>query len=117
MVDSEVNIGTFELLRNARFFFAASSGTLGYFLYGFMEPILAFRVKEFNLDQVSIGMFFIIMPIFYIPMSIMVQWVPNGVEKRAILIFAAFISFFANLCAGPSQIFDLPDTIWMMAVG
>ena len=102
MVDSEVNIGTFELLGNARFFFAASSGTLGYFLYGFMEPILAFRVKEFNLDQVSIGMFFIIMPIFYIPMSIMVQWVPNGVEKRAILIFASFISFFANLCAGPS---------------
>ena len=105
MLDSEVEyvrIGTFELLRNPRFFFAASSGTLGYFLYGFMEPILAFRVKEFNMDQVQIGMFFIIMPIFYIPMSVMVQMIPNGVEKRAVLIFSAFLSFFCNLCAGPS---------------
>jgi hypothetical protein len=113
----EVHIGTFELLRHPRFFFGAASGTLGYFLYGFMEPILAFRVGEFQLDQVSIGLFFIIMPMFYIPTSVMVQTVPNGVEKRAILIFACFLSFFGNLCAGPSQIFDLPDTIWMMAVG
>jgi MFS family permease len=70
--DEKINIGTFELLKNARFFFAAASGTLGYFLYGFMEPILAFRVKEFDLDQVSIGLFFIIMPVFYIPTSIVV---------------------------------------------
>jgi MFS-type transporter involved in bile tolerance (Atg22 family) len=100
-----------------RFFFAASSGTLGYFLYGFMEPILAFRVKEFHLDQVNIGLFFIIMPIFYIPTSILVQHVPNGIEKRSILIFSSFLAFFANLCAGPSQIFDLPDTVWMMGIG
>ena len=65
----------------------------------------------------SIGLFFIIMPVFYIPMSIKVQNVPNSVEKRAILILAAFLSFFSNLCAGPSMIFDLPDTIWMMAIG
>jgi len=38
------------LLRNRRFLFAALSATLGYFLYGFMEPILAFRVKDFDLD-------------------------------------------------------------------
>jgi hypothetical protein len=43
--------------------------------------------------------------------------VPNGIEKRAILIFMSFLAFFANLCAGPSQIFDLPDTVWMMAIG
>jgi hypothetical protein len=57
------------------------------------------------------------MPIFYIPMSIMVQKIPNGIEKRAILIVATFLGFIANLCVGPSQIFDLPNTIWMMAVG
>ena len=65
-------IGNLELLMRPNFFFAASSGTLGYFLYGFMEPILAFRVKEFDLNQVQIGLFFIVMPIFYIPMSIYV---------------------------------------------
>jgi hypothetical protein len=111
------NIRTFELLAYPRFFFAAASGALGYFLYGFMEPILAFRVKEFDVDQVMIGLFFIIMPIFYIPMSIMVQKIPNGIEKRAILIVATFLGFIANLCVGPSQHFDLPNTIWMMAIG
>lgn len=44
------SIGTFELLKYPQFTFAALSGTLGYFLYGFMEPILAFRVKEFELS-------------------------------------------------------------------
>ena len=61
-----------DLLCNRRFFFASVSGALGYFLYGFMEPILAFRMKDFNLDQVQIGLFFVVMPIFYIPTSILV---------------------------------------------
>lgn len=43
--EERIIIGTFELLKYPRFFFAALSGTLGYFLYGFMEPILAFRVS------------------------------------------------------------------------
>jgi hypothetical protein len=29
---------------------AGLSATLGYFLYGFIEPILAFRAKDFKLD-------------------------------------------------------------------
>lgn len=65
-------IGTFELLKNPRYFFAATTGALGYFLYDFMPPILAFRLQDFNLSQVEIGLFFIVMPVFYIPVSIMV---------------------------------------------
>lgn len=65
-------IGTFELLCYPKFLFACLSATLGYFLYGFMEPVLAFRANEFNLSQVQIGIFFIIMPIFYIPTSVYV---------------------------------------------
>ena len=110
-------IGTFELLKHPRYFFAATTGALGYFLYDFMPPILAFRLKDFNLTQVEIGLFFIVMPIFYIPISIMVQKVPNGVEKRAIMIIACFLSFFGNLCVGPSKIFNFPDTIFMMVIG
>jgi len=81
---------------------AALSGTFGYFMYGFMEPILAFRLEEFKLSQVEIGVFFIIMPIFYIPMSIQVQKVPSGIQKRTIMIVASFLSFFSNLFVGPS---------------
>lgn len=57
------------------------------------------------------------MPIFYIPTSILVQKVPNGVRKRMILILACLLSFFTNLFVGPSELFGLPDTIWMMALG
>ena len=55
-----------------KFLFACLSATLGYFLYGFMEPVLAVRVGEFGLSQAEIGIFFILMPIFYIPTSIYV---------------------------------------------
>jgi len=57
------------------------------------------------------------MPIFYIPTSIIVQKVPNGVQKRAILIMASFLSFFSNLCVGPSNIFVLPNNIYVMMLG
>ena len=50
-----------------------------------------------------------VMPVFYIPTSILVQSVPNGIEKRSILILAAFMSFFGNLLCGPSVLFGLPD--------
>jgi hypothetical protein len=39
-----------DLLKNKRYLFASFTGALGYFLYGYMEPILAFRLAEFNLS-------------------------------------------------------------------
>ena len=66
------NVSVLGLLMHPRFFFACMSGSLGYFLYGFMEPILAFRIKDYNLSQVEIGMFFTILPMFYIPASVLV---------------------------------------------
>ena len=114
---STKQLRNFDLLANKRFLFASLSGALGYFLYDFMAPILAIRMKDFEMTQVEIGMFFMVMPIFYIPTSILVQSVPNGVEKRAILILAAFASFFVNLCCGPSYLFNFPDELWIMVLG
>lgn len=54
---------------------------------------------------------------FYIPTSIAVQFVPRGIQKRAILISAAFASFFVGLCVGPSQLFGFPDSLWVMVLG
>ena len=112
-----VDIGTFELLRYPRFLFAALAGVLGYFLYDFQGPILAIRMEEFNLSQIQIGLFFIVMPVVYIPTSILVQSVPKGVEKRAVLIIACFLSFFGNLFVGPSDVFSFPESIWFMIIG
>lgn len=113
----DIKIGTFELLRHPQFVFAALSGTLGYMMYGFMEPVLAFRISQFNLSQSQIGLFFMIMPMFYIPTSILVQKVPNSVQKKTILILASLMAFFANLFVGPSELFNMPDSIWVMVIG
>ena len=58
-----------------------------------------------------------IMPMFYIPTSILVQKVPNSVQKRTILILASLMAFFANLFVGPSELFKMPDSIWVMVIG
>jgi MFS family permease len=116
-VTTNINIGTFELLKYPEYLFAAGSGTLGYFIYGFMEPVLAVRVKSFNVSQVNIGLFFTVMPVFYIPTSVLVQQVPNGVHKRVLLIMACLMAFFANLFVGPSELFNFPDNLWFMVIG
>lgn len=43
--------------------------------------------------------------------------VPRGVEKRAILITSIFLSFFGNLCVGPSHLFGFPEELWIMIIG
>jgi len=82
-----------------------------------MEPILAKRLADFELKQYQIGMFFVILPVFYIPTSIMVQYIPISVEKRAILITASALSFGVNLCVGPSELFSFPNQLWIMTIG
>jgi hypothetical protein len=49
--NTNITVRMVDLMGNKRFFMAGCSATLGYFLYGFMEPILAFRVKDFHLTQ------------------------------------------------------------------
>ena len=72
--DKKVSIG--KLLCHARFTMAALSSALCYFTYSFMEPILAERLVDFDLNSMQIGLFFAIWPVFYIPASIAVQYVP-----------------------------------------
>lgn len=47
--EGEVSIG--KLITDRRFFFAGFTAFLGYFCYGYMEPLLAYRLKDFELDQ------------------------------------------------------------------
>lgn len=96
------NIGYIKLLKIRRYLLASLTGSIGYFLYGYIEPTLAFRLAEFSLNQMQIGLFFTIMPIFYIGTSIGVQFIPRGIQRRAIMISALFLSFFVNICVGPS---------------
>ena len=97
-----VQVGYCALLKEARFTLAALSSALCYFTYSFMEPILAVRLAEFNLTQLQIGSFFAIWPVFYIPASIAVQFVPNYIEKRVTIILSAIMSGVAFIFVGPS---------------
>lgn len=110
-------IGYSDLFKIKRFMFAGLSGTLGYLSFSYLEPILAFRLSEFSISQSQIGLFFTILPVFYILSSVMVQFIPRGIQKRAILISAAFASCFVNLMTGPSQLLFMPNSLWLMIIG
>lgn len=47
--EGEVTIG--GLMANRRFLFSGLTALLAYFCYGYMEPLLAFRLKDFQLTQ------------------------------------------------------------------
>ena len=106
-----------SLLCSGRYTFAALSSALCYFNYSFMEPILAERLVVFDLSSMQIGLFFAIFPIFYIPASVIVQFMPRRIEKRVTIIFAAFLSGVGYIFVGPSDLFNFPDSLVLMGVG
>jgi len=58
-----------------------------------------------------------VMPIFYIPASGLVQKVPTGVKKSAILMLASLLSFVASLFVGPSLMLGFGNSLPLMVVG
>ena len=104
------------LLGYPRVAFAAFNGFMAYFAFCYQEPILAFRVEEFNLSQIQIGLFFCILPIFYITSSTIVNKVPNGVQKRAIMITSLVLFASFNFLNGPSKLLHFPDKLWLIGV-
>ena len=65
----------------------------------------------------QIGLFFAIWPMFYIPSSIAIQYVPRWVDKRFTIILASFLTFVAFIFVGPSEIFSLPNSLLIMGIG
>jgi len=58
-VDDRINHVSFcKLLSTRSFFIASFGGMMANFMYCYMEPVLAFRISEFNISAFSIGMFF-----------------------------------------------------------
>ena len=82
-----------------------------------MEPILANRLVMFDLTTAQIGFFFAILPIFYIPSSIAVQFYPAWIEKRLTMIVASLGCAISFLFVGPSLMFGFADSLILMGVG
>jgi len=110
-------IGICTLLGNVRFTMAALSSALCYFNYSFMEPILAERLTDFSLTSIQIGMFFAIWPVFYIPASVLVQYMPRTVEKRVTIIMSCLFTAFCFSFVGPSQLLNFSDSLIFMGIG
>jgi len=43
--------------------------------------------------------------------------VPNGIERRALILSTSFMMFIGMLFIGPSKMFLFPDNVWMAAIG
>jgi asparagine N-glycosylation enzyme membrane subunit Stt3 len=96
---------------------AAISSGFVYFMYTFLEPILAQRLQGFNLTSLQIGAFFTIEPVFYISASLLIRFIPKRIEKRLVIMIAALLTSFGFLLVGPSYILGLPDSLLLIAFG
>ena len=94
-----------------RFTLAALTGALTYFTYSYMEPILVKRLTEFELNDIQRWWFFGILPMFYIPASLAVQYLPSWIEKRVTILTASLASFVAYLFVGPTTVSLSPTLI------
>jgi MFS family permease len=114
---SDNNVSFWKLARLARCSLALWGSALCIFMYSFLEPILSERLLDFDLSVPQIGLFFALFPIFYIPTSVCVQWIPDWIEKRVTIAFSLLVSSFALLLVGPSRIIPFPDSLIMMGIG
>jgi len=75
------------------------------------------RLTDFNLNTTQIGSMFIVMPLFYIPVSVCASYFPSFIERRVLTIVSVFCCVPAFLCAGPSEMINFPDELWLLGVG
>jgi len=83
-----------------------------------MEPILAKRLEEVQLDQVQIGWFFMILPAAYIPSAIALDYLPKHWDKRKVIITGMICCALSLFCVGPSTLLDVEgQTLRIMVAG
>jgi hypothetical protein len=78
---------------------------LSYFLFTFWEPILVYRLKEFNLGNQAIGLIFPLTCIFYILGSITVQFIK--ISKIKIMTYGGLLASIGLVLLGPTEIFGV----------
>ena len=106
-----------DMLRLRLFSLAAMSCLSSQVQFTFIEPILAPRLTDFDLDEAQIGLFFVIMPVFYILSCVIMSNIPERVNKHAIMIIGFWLMGFGCLFVGPSKLLHLPDNLVTMGFG
>ena len=106
-----------QLTSSARYCFAMVGPGLAQGHYAAMEPILAKRLVEKDLQTMQRGLFFCILAVCYTLNSLTLHKVPLTIEKRARLITAHALNFVAYLLVGPSLLLQFPDSLTLMCLG
>jgi len=57
-------------------------GSLSYFQFDYLNPILSLRLFDLGLSQFSIGLFFTISAILYTLSSVLIPFLPKIVDKK-----------------------------------
>lgn len=104
-----------KLLSIRRFLLASMGGMMANILYCFMEPVLAFRLSEFDISSFQIGMFFSIQPISYIILSFSISWFTKMYSNRGLIMIGAVLCGFSMFLVGPSH--RLPNALYLMGLG
>lgn len=108
-------IGFFKLLCTGKFLFAGLGGLMAMFMFCFMEPVLAFRLQEFNISPFLIGIFFSIQPVSYVVLSMGITWFTGNFANRGLLMAGGLLSSLCMAFVGPTHY--LPDSLNLMALG
>ena len=82
--------------------FAAIAGLVHYLAYGVWEPILGLRLADYDLSQISEGLVFSILPLFYLIGTLVNPYVvPSWVETRIILFTSLLMLSVCCLLTAP----------------
>ena len=113
-VDIE-SVSFLKLLSTAKFTLASMGGLMAMFMFCFFEPVLAFRLNEFNISQLLVGIFFSIQPVSYVVLSMGITWFTGKFANRGLLMTGGFWAALSMALVGPSNY--LPDSLELMALG
>mmetsp|Transcript_18746 Transcript_18746/g.16596 ORF Transcript_18746/g.16596 Transcript_18746/m.16596 type:complete len:350 (+) Transcript_18746:167-1216(+) len=114
--DKNIKVSFCKLLGTRRFIIASMGGMMANFMYCYMEPVLAFRIKEFDIANSPLGMiFFSVQPISYILVSFSISWFTKNYANRGLIMIGALLSAFSMYLVGPSHI--LPNSLVLMGLG
>ena len=92
-----------------RILHAAISATVVYFVYGTLEPILALRLLDYDLEYVATGVVFGIFPLTYLIGTLLFTCdIPKWIARRVMIITSLFILSVATCFVGPF----LKNRIW-----
>ena len=63
------------------------------------------------------GLFFAILPICYLVSGLGVQFIPQWIDGRVVLLYACFLNCVSLLLIGPSKVLEFPEWVSLIGIG